>query len=143
MVRTVRCAGLESSDVRAAQRTVRTTLIEWWACRDMHPAKPVKSRLLRCLSFRPEISAHGRTRTRTGDVLNVVSLLLDYMSMKNGNPGGIRTRSYPIESRMSWPVRRQGHEMAERRGHAPHAARWRHDLVSTESRHAGPVGVPL
>lgn len=24
----------------------------------------------------------------------------------------------------------------------PHAALWRHDLVSTESRHAGPVGVP-
>jgi hypothetical protein len=29
------------------------------------------------------------TRTRTGDALDVVSLLLDYMSMKNGNPGGI------------------------------------------------------
>lgn len=57
-----------------------------------------------------ENGAHGRSRTCTGDVLDVVSLLLDYMSMKNGNPGGIRTRSYPIESRMSWPVRRQGHE---------------------------------
>lgn len=32
--------------------------------------------------------------------------------------------------------------MAERRGHAPHAALWRHDLVSTESRLAGPVDVP-
>ena len=83
MVRTVLCAGLKSGGVRAAQRTVRTTLIEWWACRDMHPAKPVKSRLLRCLSFRPEDGAHSGTRTRTGDVLDVVSLLLDYMSMMN------------------------------------------------------------
>lgn len=115
----------------------------WWACRDMHPAEPVKSRLLRCLSFRPENGAHSGSCTRTGDALDVVSLLLDYMSMKNGNPGGIRTRSYPIESRMSWPVRRQGLlKMAERRGHAPHAALWRHDLFSKESRHAGPVGVP-
>ena len=32
--------------------------------------------------------------------------------------------------------------MAERRGHAPHAAQWRHDLVSTEPRLAGPVDVP-
>lgn len=78
----------------------------------MHPAEPVKSRLLRCLSFRPGNGAHSGTRTRTGDDLNVVSLLLDYMSVKSGNPGGIRTRSDPIESRMSWPVRRQGHEMS-------------------------------
>ena len=34
-------------------------------------------------------------------------------------------------------------KMAERRGHAPHAAWWRHNLVSKESRHAGPVDVPL
>ncbi len=33
-------------------------------------------------------------------------------------------------------------KMAERRGHAPHATQWRHDLVSTESRLAGPVDVP-
>lgn len=62
---------------------------------------------------------------------------------KIGNPGGIRTRNNPIESRVPWPVRRQGLlKMAERRGHAPHATRWQHDLVSTESRLAGPVGVP-
>ena len=34
-------------------------------------------------------------------------------------------------------------KMAERRGHAPHAARGRHDLVSNKSRLAGPVDVPL
>ena len=32
--------------------------------------------------------------------------------------------------------------MAECRGHAPHAAQWRHYLVSTEPRLAGPVDVP-
>jgi hypothetical protein len=33
-------------------------------------------------------------------------------------------------------------EMAERRGLAPHADGNPHDLVSTESRHAGPVSAP-
>jgi len=28
----------------------------------------------------------------------------------SGNPGGIRTRNNPIESRVPWPVRRQGHK---------------------------------
>ena len=32
--------------------------------------------------------------------------------------------------------------LAERRGLAPHAAWKPHDLVSTESRHAGPVFAP-
>lgn len=32
--------------------------------------------------------------------------------------------------------------MAEHGGHAPHAARWRRDLFSKESRRAGPVHVP-
>lgn len=46
----------------------------------MHPAMPVKSRLLRCLSFGPSgrKSAHGRSRTCTGGALDAVSLLLDY-----------------------------------------------------------------
>lgn len=83
--------------------------VKWWACRDMHPAKPVKSRLLRCLSFRPEKGAHRETRIRTDDALDVAPLLLGYMSIKIGNPGGIRTRNNPIESRVPWPVRRQGH----------------------------------
>lgn len=47
---------------------------------------PVKSRLLRCLSFGPfKNGAHGRTRTCTGDALDVVSLLLDYAGFKNEN----------------------------------------------------------
>ena len=79
--------------------------------RDMHPAMPVKSRLLRCLSFGPKmvlttgvaapaavpslLRASSRRAIalwrcpRTGDDLDVVSLLLDYMSMKSGDPGGI------------------------------------------------------
>lgn len=59
---------------------------KWWANRDMHPALPVKSRLLRCLSFKPENGAHSGTRTRTGDALDVVSLLLDYMSFEKLAP---------------------------------------------------------
>lgn len=60
-------------------------LKKWSVHRDMHPAMPVKSRLLRCLSFEPfENGAHGRTRTCTGDALDVVSLLLDYAGFENG-----------------------------------------------------------
>ena len=84
----------------------------------MHPAMPVKSRLLRSQSFGPWNSleqrakglesedlllalrpmlfafrcvtgAHGRIRTCTRDALDVVSLLLDYMSVNNNcDPGG-------------------------------------------------------
>ena len=62
---------------------------KWWTHRDLHPAEPIKSRLLRCLSFGSVKGAHSGSRTRTGDALDVAPLLLGYMSMKFGDPGGI------------------------------------------------------
>ncbi len=55
----------------------------------MHPAEPVKSRLLRCLSFRPEEGTRGRIRTCTVDALDVVSLLLDYASIEMAPTAGL------------------------------------------------------
>ena len=58
----------------------------------MHPALPVKSRLLRCLSFKPENGAHSGSRTRTDDALDIVPLLIGLHEHETGTHGGTRTR---------------------------------------------------
>ena len=67
------------------------------------------------------------------------------LAKKDGNLDGTRTRivrmkgGCPNQLDDKVGIRR----LAERGGHAPHAATWRHDLFSKESRLAGPVHVPI
>jgi hypothetical protein len=64
----VKALPLQFLDERQTWRCF-TNRRKWSVHRDMHPAMPVKSRLLRCLSFGPN-SAHG----------DVAHLLLGWMS---------------------------------------------------------------
>ena len=63
-------------DLQAAAERQR----KWWPARVTRPVLRIKSPLHHFNACRPEDGARGRTRTCTGDALDVVSLLLDYAS---------------------------------------------------------------
>ena len=54
--------------------------LNWWPARVTRPVLRIKSPVHHFNACRPEDGARGRTRTCTGDALNVVSLLVDYAS---------------------------------------------------------------
>lgn len=111
----------------------------------MRPALPLKRRLLRYLSFKPDkIGSRGWGCTRTGGALNAVPLLLGYATMEGELAPAVGLS--PTRTRLKGEV--LGYfaftgiwKLAERRDLHP-IPQMRGDLLSTESRHAGPVHVP-
>ena len=66
-------------DLHAAAERQR----KWWPARVTRPVLRIKSPLHHFNACRPEDGSRCRIRTCTGDVLNVVSLLLDYARKDN------------------------------------------------------------